>query len=141
LKHFRAVTLGHPVVMGRKTFRSIGKPLKDRTNIVVTRDPTFAAAGVVAAPDLATALAVAHGDALRRGVAAIMVVGGATLYAQTIDYAARLEITRIAGRPDGDTVFPAIDPAAWREASRYDHSAGPEDDAPFATLTYERQSE
>jgi dihydrofolate reductase len=141
LKHFRAVTLGHPVVMGRKTFLSIGRPLKDRTNIVVSRDPAFAAAGVVVAPDLAAALAVAYGDALRRGAAAIMVVGGATLYAQTIDTAARLEITRIAARPDGDTVFPAIDPAAWQEVSRCEHGAGPEDDAPFATLTYERQSE
>jgi dihydrofolate reductase len=141
LRHFRAVTVGHPVVMGRKTFMSVGKPLKDRTNIVITRDPAFAAAGIVVAANLAAALDIARGDALRRGVTAIMVIGGADLYAQTIGSAARLEITRVHARPDGDTVFPAIDPATWRETARLEQAAGPGDDAPFATLTYERQTE
>src|SRR5260221_12239378 len=67
LKRFRALTAGHPVVMGRKTYLSFGKPLKDRTNIVATRDPAFAAAGAIVAPSLEAALEVAHGDALRRG--------------------------------------------------------------------------
>jgi len=141
LKRFRALTAGHPVVMGRKTYLSFGKPLKDRTNIVITRDPAFAAAGVAVAPSLEAALEVAQGDALRRGAAAIVIGGGADIYAQTIERAARLEITRVHARPEGDTVFPAIDPAQWRETVREEHAAGPDDEAPFTTLTYERHRE
>jgi dihydrofolate reductase len=141
LRRFRALTVGHPVVMGRKTYLSFGKPLKDRTNIVVTRDPAFAAAGVVTAPSLAAALEAAAGDALRRGAAAIVIGGGADIYAQTIDRAARLEITRVHAWPEGDTVFPAIDPERWREIAREEHGAGPDDEAPFTTLTYERHRE
>jgi dihydrofolate reductase len=138
LQHFRAVTLGHPAVMGRKTYDAIGKPLAGRTNIVVTRDPAFAAPGVVAAPGLDAALAIARGDALRRGAAEIMIIGGADLYHQTIDRAARLEITRVHARPEGDSVFPQIDPARWRETGRREHPAGRDDDAAFTTLVYER---
>jgi len=138
LAHFRDVTRGHPVVMGRKTFLSLAKPLKDRTTIVITRDPAFAAEGIVAVPSLAAALDVAQGDALRRGAAAIMIGGGAALYAETIAVAARLEITRVHARPHGDTVFPAIDPAQWRETARREFSAGPGDEAAFTVLTYER---
>jgi dihydrofolate reductase len=140
LRHFRAVTLGHPAVMGRKTYDAIGKPLAGRTNIVVTRDPAFAARGVVAAPGLDAALAIARGDALRRGTAEIMIIGGADLYRQTIDHAARLEITRVHARPDGDSVFPQIDPARWRETGRCEHPAGRDDDAAFTTLVYERHA-
>jgi len=140
LQHFRAVTLGHPAVMGRKTYDAIGKPLAGRTNIVVTRDPAFAAPGVVAAPDLDAALAIARGDALRRGAAEIMIIGGEDLYRQTIDLAARLEITRVHARPEGDSVFPQIDPACWRETGRREHPAGGDDDAAFTTLVYERHA-
>jgi dihydrofolate reductase len=139
LKRFRALTTGHPVVMGRKTYLSFGKPLKDRTNIVITADPHFAAAGIVVTPGLENALEVAEGDALRRGAAAIVVGGGAGIYSGTIGMAARLEITRVHVRPEGDTVFPDIDPAQWREIARQDYAAGPDDDAPFTTLTYERR--
>src|SRR5216684_594668 len=139
LKRFRALTVGHPVVMGRKTYLSFGKPLKNRTTIVVTRDPEFAAAGIVVAPSLETAMEVAEGDALRRGAAAIVVGGGADIYSKTIDKAARLEITRVHVQPEGDTVFPGIDPAQWREAARQDYAAGPDDEAPFTALTYERR--
>jgi dihydrofolate reductase len=140
LKHFRDVTLGHPVVMGRKTYDAIGKPLSGRTNIVVTRDPAFAAPGVAVAPSLDAALAIARGDARRRGVAEIMVIGGADLYGQTIERAARLEVTRVHARPEGDSVFPPIDPARWREIRRREHPCGPDDDAPFTTSIYERLS-
>jgi len=139
LKRFRALTTGHPVVMGRRTYLSFGKPLKGRTNIVISRDPDFAAPGVVVAPSLGAALEVAEGDALRRGAAAIVVGGGADIYLHTIDMAERLEITRVHVRPQGDTLFPEIDPAQWREAARQEHAAGPGDDAPFTTLTYERR--
>ena len=141
LKRFRALTTGHPVVMGRRTYLSFGKPLKDRTNIVITRDPYFAAAGVVVAPSLEAALEVAEGDALRRGAAAIVVGGGAGIYSSTIGMAARLEITRVHVWSEGDTMFPGIDPARWHEVARQEHAAGPDDEAPFTTLTYERRRE
>jgi dihydrofolate reductase len=140
LKHFRDLTLGHPVVMGRKTYDAIGKPLSDRTNIVVTRDPAFAAPGVVVAHSLDAALAVARGDARRRAVADIMVIGGADLYGQTIERAARLEVTRVHALPEGDSVFPPIDPARWREIQRCEHPSGPDDDAAFTTSIFERLS-
>jgi dihydrofolate reductase len=138
LRRFRAITLGHPVVMGRKTYGAIGKPLPGRTNIVVTRDAAFAARGVISAPNLEAALMVACGDASRRGVHHIMIIGGSELYGQTIASASRLEITRVHARPAGDSIFPAIDPAQWREAGRCEHPAGPGDEVPFTTLVYER---
>lgn len=138
LRRFRAITLGHPVVMGRKTFDAIGKPLPGRTNIVITRDAAFAARGAIAAPSLEAAFMAARGDALRRGVRDIMIIGGADLYGQTIGRACRLEITRVHARPAGDSVFPAIDPVQWRETERREYPAGPDDDVPFTTLSYER---
>jgi dihydrofolate reductase len=138
LRRFRDITLGHPVVMGRKTYESIGRPLPGRTSIVITRDRGFAARGVVTAADLDAALAAARGDAWRRGVADIMIIGGADLYGQTIDAALRLEVTRVHASPPGDSLFPPIDRGRWRERGRIEHPAGPDDDAPFATLTYER---
>src|SRR5262249_46478010 len=116
-----------------------GKPLKNRTTIVVTRDPEFAAAGIVVAPSLEAAMEVAEGDALRRGAAAIGVGGGAGIYLREIHKAARLAITRVHVHPEGDTIFPGIDPAQWREAARQEYAAGPDDEAPFTTLTYERR--
>jgi dihydrofolate reductase len=138
MRHFRNLTWGHPVVMGRKTYHSMGKPLAGRTNIVVTRDRSFTVPGVVVAHSLETALAAARGDALRRSAAAIMVIGGAGIYAQVISTAARLEITRVHANPNGDAVFPPIDPEVWREVARREHPAGPGDDASFTILTYER---
>jgi dihydrofolate reductase len=138
LRHFRALTIGKPVLMGRKTFFSIGKPLLGRTNIVVSRNLEFAGPGIIVARDLANAVTVGHGDALRRGVNEIMVIGGGHLFAALLPQACRLEITRVHARPDGDAVFPRIDPTVWREMSRIDHAPGPDDDAAFSVLTYRR---
>ena len=138
LAHFRRVTMGKPIVMGRKTYLSIGRPLPGRTNIVVSRDPTFAAPGIVAAPSLETALATARGDALRRGVAEIAIVGGAGIYADTMALADRLVITRVHLQPAGDITFPAIDAAVWNETERTEHAAGAGDEASFTVLVYER---
>ena len=140
LEHFRTVTLGKPVVMGRKTFLSIGKPLSGRTNIVVSRNRDMAAPGIVVAPGIAEALAVARGDALRRSADAVAVIGGAALYTHTIASADRLVITRVHLQPQGDTAFPAIDPALWREASRRTHEPGPGDAAAFTVLVYVRRT-
>lgn len=138
LKRFKAMTIGKPVVMGRKTFAAIGKPLSGRTNIVVTRDPGFRAPGVVAAGTLVAALAVAHGDALRRFAAEIMVIGGAEIYTRLIDRAARMEITEVHARPEGDTYFPPFRREEWRETARERHDAGAGDSAAFSYVTYRR---
>ena len=140
LKNFRAITTGKPVIMGRKTYQSIGKPLAGRTNIVVSRRTDFAAPGVIVAPAVTSALAAARGDALRRGADAVAVIGGAELYAATLDQADRLIITRVHLRPDGDTFFPAIDPARWQEVERSAHAAGPDDAAAFTILVYTRRA-
>jgi dihydrofolate reductase len=138
MRHFRAITMGKPVVMGRKTFLSIGRPLPGRTTIAVSRDRAFAAPGVVVAPSIEAALAVAHGDALRRGAECIMVAGGAELYAQTMPLAERLDITYVHRAVDGDAYFPAIDRGVWHETAREEHAAAAGDDAAFAFVTYRR---
>lgn len=138
LAHFRTLTMGKPVVMGRKTYASIGRPLKGRTNIVVSRDPDFAAPGVLVAPSVEAALEAAHGDALRRGAGAIAVIGGAEIYAQCMAQADRLVITQVHLHPAGNTKFPIIDPGIWRAAGQSEHEAGPGDEAGFAVVEYER---
>jgi dihydrofolate reductase len=138
LKRFKALTVGKPVVMGRKTFLSIGRPLPDRTNIVVTRDRNFSADGVVVAHSLNAALQAARDDAHRRGVDAIMVIGGTDIFEQTMALADRLEITHVHARPAGDTTFPPIDAKLWRAVARAEHPAGPRDEAAFSTVTYQR---
>jgi dihydrofolate reductase len=140
LRNFRAITMGKPVVMGRKTYLSIGRPLVGRTNIVVSRNRDFAAPGVIVAPSIEAALAAARGDALRRSADAVAVIGGAELYGHTLASADRLVITRVHLRPDGDTVFPDIDPELWREVERSAHQPGPDDAAGFTVLVYERHA-
>jgi dihydrofolate reductase len=138
LKHFRALTLDKPVIIGRKTYLSIGKPLPARTTIVVSRDRNFAAPGIVAAPSIEAALAAARGDALRRGTHTIIVAGGADIYAQAMPFAARLAITCVHKKVEGDTHFPPIDPKIWRETAREQHAPAAGDEAAFAFVNYER---
>jgi dihydrofolate reductase len=139
MQRFKALTLNRPIVMGRKTFASIGRPLPGRTNIVVTRDPDFRAAGVVVTNSFANAGAIAKGDALRRFATEIAVIGGAEIYAQWLESADRLEITEVHARPDGDTSFAAIDAAVWQEVARVRNPAGPADSADFSYVTYRRR--
>ena len=138
MAHFRKVTMGKPVVMGRKTFLSIGTPLKGRTNIVVSRDPAFAAPGILVAPNVEAALSAACGDALRRGAGEIAVIGGADIYRQTFARADRMLLTRVHLQPAGDTKFPEIDARIWKEIDRTGHQPGTDDEAPFTVLTYVR---
>jgi dihydrofolate reductase len=138
LKHFRALTTGKPVLMGRRTFESIARPLPGRTNIVVSRDRGFFAPGIVVTWSLADALAVAAADASRRNVNEIMVVGGADIYAALMPQAARLEITRVHLRPEGDVLFPEIDPLVWRETAHATQTTGRDDEAAFTFLSYRR---
>ncbi|WP_181702504.1 dihydrofolate reductase [Chthonobacter albigriseus] len=138
LKRFRRLTMGKPVVMGRKTLQSIGKPLDGRDNIVLTRDPNFAAEGILIARDLASALELARGIAVGRGVDEVLVIGGGILYAEALPLADRLYVTHIAASPAGDTRFPAIDPAVWRPVDEEPLPRGPKDTADARAVTYER---
>ena len=140
LQRFKTLTLGKPIVMGRKTFVSLRWPLPGRTNIVVTRDASFRAAGAVVTTSLADAHAVATGDALRRLATEIAVIGGAEIYAQWMAYADRLEITEVHAKPAGDTYFATIDAAVWEEVARVRNAAGPDDSADFSFVTYRRRS-
>jgi dihydrofolate reductase len=139
LQRFKTMTMGKPVVMGRKTFISLRRPLPGRTNIVLTRDGDFRGAGAVVTTSLADARAVATGDALRRFVTEIAVIGGAEIYAQWIGYADRLEVTEVHARPEGDTYFAAIDTAIWEEVARVRNPAGPDDTTEFSFVTYRRR--
>jgi dihydrofolate reductase len=141
MARFKALTSGKPVVMGRKTFVSIGRPLPGRTNIVVTRDAGFRAAGVVVTHSVTDAMAIATGDALRRFATEIAVIGGAEVYAQWMGAADRLEITEVHARPEGDTRFAAIDAAAWEEVARVRNPAGPDDSADFSYVTFRRRQQ
>ncbi len=140
LKNFRALTTGKPVIMGRKTYLSIGRPLPGRTTIVVSRDRTFTAPGILAAPSLEAAFAAARGDALRRGADAIVVAGGADIYAQVLPLASRIVVTQVHRHVDGDVLFPPINPSIWREIARDEHAAAAGDDAPFTVVTYQREA-
>ena len=138
LRRFKALTWGKPVLMGRKTYLSIGRPLPGRTNIVVSRNAAFSAPGVLVASNLDTALAAARGDALRRGTDEIIVIGGTHIFTQIMALADRLEITHVHARPAGDTHLPPIEAAQWRLVERSEHPAGPQDEASFAYATYVR---
>lgn len=127
LRHFKQVTLGKPVVMGRKTFESIGRPLPQRENIVVTSNPSWQAQGVRAVHSLDQAVAGSSAPE-------IMVIGGARLFAEALSRAKRLHLTEIHRAYEGDVYFPSYDRAQWRETWREDH----EGDPPFAFVTLER---
>jgi len=120
LKHFKATTMGKPIVMGRKTFESIGKPLPGRANIVVTRGNAPFPDSVDVAGDIDAALAIAQKRAEESGADEIMIIGGATLYAATLPYADRLYLTEVHATVEGDTCFPAFDRDEWREVERED---------------------
>lgn len=135
LKHFKRLTVGKPVVMGRRTFDSIGKPLPGRHNIVMTRSG-WTAAGVTVVPNLAEAVAAAG---LQQGARPdeIMIIGGAAVYAEALPSARRVHLTEIHAAPDGDTVLPPFDPAVWRETAREAH-AGDGDAPAYSFVTLER---
>jgi len=123
LQFFKRVTLGKPVVMGRKTYDSIGRPLPRRTNIVVTRDPHWQAEGVMVARDLATAFALAYEEAHRTGSDEISVIGGADIYRQSLGRADRIYLTEIHADFAGDTLLNLNLGSSWRESSRERHEA------------------
>ena len=134
MRRFKALTLGKPVIMGRKTWDSLPKkPLPGRTNIVVTRDRAFAAEGAVVVHDIGEALARADGE----NPSEIAVIGGAEIYAAALPLANRIHLTEVAADFDGDATLPPFDPAAWHETSREVHVT-PEG-LSYAFVTLERR--
>jgi dihydrofolate reductase len=139
LKRFKANTIGRPVIMGRKTWQAIGKPLPGRDNIVVTRDPGFAPEGVFIAADIDTAIVTGRAKAMEAGVKEICVIGGGEIYRQTFDLADRLVVTFVEADIDGDTSFPKIDSDVWQAVSSENHPAGEKDSHATRHVVYERR--
>jgi dihydrofolate reductase len=138
-QRLKALTMGKPIVMGRKTFESLRRPLPGRTNIVITRDAAYRAPGAVVTTSFEDAVVIARADALRRAATEIMIIGGVDIYIRALPVTDRLEITEVHARPEGDTHFPAIDPAQWEEVARLRNPAGPDDTADFSYVTYRRR--
>jgi dihydrofolate reductase len=129
LKHFKRLTLGHPVIMGRRTWESLGRPLPGRDNIVVTRQPGYDAPGAAVASSLDAALALSVGESV------VFVIGGQQLFAESLRLAAGLVLTEIYRDYEGDTWFPPYDRSRWRESQREHHTAA--DGTKFDFVLYE----
>jgi dihydrofolate reductase len=138
LQNFKRITMGKPVVMGRKTYESIGKPLPGRTNIVITRNVSFHAEGVQVVHSIDDALAMASEIAAHAGVGEVMVMGGADIYAATIPRADRLYITEVHASVEGDAVLPTIDWTCWREVCREQRVAQSPNPYDYSFVCYER---
>jgi dihydrofolate reductase len=138
LKRFRRLTMGKPVIMGRKTFETLAKPLDGRDNIVVTRDPHFKAQGVTVVGSVPEALTLARVLAATRGVDEIMVIGGADIFRETLAVAGRIYWTEVAARPEGGVRFPEIDMSEWVEISREALPRGADDDCAAFLKVLER---
>jgi dihydrofolate reductase len=138
MQRFRALTIGKPVIMGRKNFQSLPKPLVNRTNIVVTRDADFQVSGALVVTSLERAFEVARGDALRRFATEIVVIGGTDIYTQCMPLIDRLEITEVHAAIDGDVRFQP-DLADFEEVARERHTAGEGDTADYSYVTLQRK--
>jgi dihydrofolate reductase len=141
LQYFKRVTMGKPIIMGRKTFDSIGRPLPGRANIVISRDRGYRAEGASVVSSLDAALGLAEGLAGREGAAEIVVIGGAEIYRLAMPRASRLYITEVHARVEGDAWLPPIDWGQWREASRERHAASGKNPYDFSFVVYERQAD
>lgn len=135
---FKRITMGKPLIMGRKTFESIGKPLPGRTNIVVSSNPGYRPEGVLVATSPDEALELALSVAAGQGADEVMIGGGGVLYQALMDRADRLYITHVALSPPGDTLFPAIDPAIWQVADTPEVVPSTKDTASFRIKVYDR---
>lgn len=139
MAYFKRMTMGKPIVMGRKQYESVGRPLPGRTNIVVTRQPGYAREGIEVFATLEAGLDRGRQVAAQDGAPEVMVIGGGEIYAQALDRAARLYISHIALDPAGDVVFPAIDPEIWRIVDEPEVIPSDKDTAAFRIRVYERR--
>ena len=141
MQFFKRTTMGKPVVMGRKQYETVGRPLPGRTNIVVTRQPGYQPDGVLVFHSIEAALAKAEEIAEADGVDEIMIIGGGELYAQLMPQAGRLYVSHIDLAPEGDVRFPVIDPAIWAIVDLPEVEPSPRDDAAYRVKVYERRKD
>lgn len=134
LKHFKAITSGHPIIMGRKTFDSIVKPLPNRANIVVTRNPDWTADGVIVTHSLEEAISKAQEIDEE-----IFIIGGGKIFEEAMPLTEALEMTVIYKDFDGDTSFPEIDSDTWKEVSKEEFKADEKNQYDYAFVRYERR--
>ena len=134
LQHFKRTTMGRPIIMGRKTFESIGRPLPGRLNIILTRDSAWHASGVSVATSMEQAIEIAEGQALIDGADSVMVIGGAEVYRQALPFTSRAFLTRVHGNVHGDAFFNLDQIASWRELSRIEVSAGERNSHDFSVI-------
>lgn len=138
LKYFKQITQGKPIIMGRKTYESIGRPLPGRTNIVITRDSEYQMPGVKVVHSLDQALALAEQQALVDGSEEALVIGGSEIYALTLPQADRLYLTQVHAQVEGDAFFPALDKDQWQEMLRQDFSADGPNPYDYSFIVYQR---
>jgi dihydrofolate reductase len=139
LRNFKRITMGKPIVMGRKTYESIGRPLPGRTNIVISRQPGYAVEGVKVVASIDEALALAQDIATIDGSEELMVIGGAQIYEHGLTLASRIYLTRVHASVEGDAFLPAIDWADWQETSREYHPATGPNPYAYTFFEYERK--
>jgi len=140
LKRFRDLTMGKPMIMGRKTYQSIGKPLPGRETIVLTRDEDFSPPGVHVVHSWNEAVAKGEELGQAMGADAIAVVGGAEIYRIALPHVQKIYLTEVAAAPEGDAFFPPVDRTRFRELARVAHTEGPDDEHPFTFIDFERRS-
>jgi dihydrofolate reductase len=136
LKHFKKLTLGKPIVMGRRTWESIGRPLPGRETIIITRDRKFAAQGAYVAHSVEAGLQLAEEQAKRMQADTIMIVGGADIFAALLDRADMIHLTEVDLAPEGDVKFPPLDPAQWVEIACEAPPRAANDEANVRFVTY-----
>ena len=135
LQHFKKVTMGKPILMGRKTYQSIGRPLPGRCNVIITHDTAFKAPGCIVANSIDTALAsVAYSDE-------VFVIGGALLYQHMLPHIQRIYLTIIHHEFAGDAYFPMLNPTEWHETARDDHLSDDKNPYAFSFIVLERKSQ
>jgi dihydrofolate reductase len=133
LKHFKSITNGHPVIMGRKTFESIGKALSGRVNIVISRNPQLAVQGCIVAPSLEKAISVASEIDENQ-----FIIGGASIYREALPIVDTIYLTVVRNSYDADAFFPAIPKTGWNEVERIDFAKGKDFDYPFSFVTLKK---
>ena len=138
MKNFRRITMGKPVIMGRKTWDGLPRALDGRANIVISRNPDFNKDGVHRAKDVTAAIELGEKLAAQAGEDEIMIIGGGEIYEQALTFADCIYKTEVHDEPVGDTIFPKLDSGHWRETYREAHEPGPKDSAAFDFVVLER---
>ncbi len=139
LKYFKSVTMGKPIIMGRKTFESIGKPLPGRQNLVITRNADWQHEGVAVVHSYEEAFAKAEATALIDGVDEVMIIGGDQIYQTSLDLVDRIYLTKVHAEVDGDAWFTEVDWTQWHETAREDYKAEGSNPYDYSFIVYERR--